>query len=209
MQDFQILTRFYYQLIQFIHHYSIAQKQVEQQQFWTKAFSKKIQDLNKFVKPAKPNQAIQSSIKGINEKWAQDTNQALKQHYKAQIDDNLKQIKQTKLPQNKRQEAKNTAINWARKRFKKKLTSDTIQLVEQTILSNTFGVQNITRIAQNTTQVTQTQPTHADQVPTHNPQTKSRTSSDFVPTPQSSRHNNSTGRTRPIQVKKKEFHTIF
>ena len=198
MQDFQILTRFYYQLIQFIHHYAIAQKQVQQQQFWTKAFSKKIQDLNKFVKPAKPNQAIKTNIQNINEKWAQDTNQALKQHYETQIEENLKQIRQSALPQNKRQEAKETALNWARKRFKRKLTLDTIKLVNQTIQTNQFGSQNTTRTFLNTEQITPTQSTTDHREPNSNPHTKSKTSSDFTPTPQSSRTNDSTGRIRPL-----------
>ena len=142
MDKFQILTRFYYQLIQFIHHYGVAQKQVENERFWSKAFAKKIEDLNKFVKPAKPNETVKSTINTINTRWALEMNKTLKQHYNHQIDETLKQIRQTQLPENKRTEAKNVAINWAKKRFKKKLTVETLNSFNRATQSPTSNMAN-------------------------------------------------------------------
>ena len=129
MDNFQILVRLYFQLIQTIHHLGLAKKQVEGEA--SKAFQHKIKELNNFIKPAQPNGSILAGINEVNKNWALDMAYMLTQHYNLQIKQTLGKINKIYLNPDQKKQAVGVATKWATKRFKNKLSPQTLNDLDQ------------------------------------------------------------------------------
>lgn len=117
--------RLFYHIAQALHHISILENQANGG-YPTKGFLKQVDLLSKFVKPAKPSQAIFSRLLNINKSWAKFTAQALIDHYRASISESLGQISAHHFSQFQIQTFSATALDWARKNFRNKLREGTI-----------------------------------------------------------------------------------
>ena len=122
-----------FQMIQVLHHLSNASRQLNDQP--SKAFSKKVQELDRFIRPAMPNQGIKSKINQVNNDWAKQVAQSLKTHYETQLDFLKTTFRSFNISANDWVSNKNHAIIWARRAIGKKLSENTLQNVGQVFAS--------------------------------------------------------------------------
>ena len=116
-------VRLYYKLIQCLHHKSIAADQ--QAGNWSKAFKRKNQQLNEFIRPAYPNQQIYNQITAINANWTGQILDALHLHYVQSIETLSNNIKSAGHTNNDNDI--DIALTRAKRKFGKKLRLETIK----------------------------------------------------------------------------------
>ena len=125
-QNFALLVKTLFGILQCLHHASNQRSQREGHS-GSRAFSSKIDELNRFVKPASTNPIVQQAIKNINNRWASEICKALALHYR----DTLLKLKETvvrmllehNLDLNR---AEQIALSWAHRNYKKKLDRSTV-----------------------------------------------------------------------------------
>ena len=126
--EFSLLVKTFFGLIQCIHHSSNLENQQQLGQFG-KAFQSKIKELNSFIRPAHFGPQVQAKIFQINTSWAYEITGTLVKHYS----DSLEALRQTAqrllADQNLDiQKAKQIAISWAHRNFRKKLKNTTLDM---------------------------------------------------------------------------------
>ena len=112
-----------YQLLQCLHHLSHLSSPNGKA---VKAFDRKASELDRFIRPAVQNSEIQNEISDLNSAWATDVAHALAHHYRTQVSFLLGSIKAFGLSSNDLCTNMETAKNWARRHFGKKLKSETL-----------------------------------------------------------------------------------
>lgn len=131
--NFALLVKTLFGILQCLHHGSIQKNQVSGQ--FGKAFHLKINELNRFVKPACTNPLVQQAIQNVNLRWASEIYKALARHYA----DSLKKLNDTAqqllLDHNLDLErAKQIALSWAQRNYKKKLDKSTVDNFKTIVL---------------------------------------------------------------------------
>ena len=131
--NFSLLVKTLFGLLQCLHHGSIQKNQVTGQ--FGKAFHLKINELNRFVKPARTNPSVQQAIQNVNLRWASEIGKTLARHYA----DSLTKLKDTAqqllLDHNLDIErAKQIALSWAQRNYKKKLDKSTVDNFKTIVL---------------------------------------------------------------------------
>jgi ribA/ribD-fused uncharacterized protein len=122
-----------FQVIQCLHHVANVTNQTNGNP--SKAFKHKVQELNHFIRPALPNQAIKSKINQVNNDWSTQVAQTLKTHYVAQLEYLKNAFKLYQISANDWVSHKNQALNWARRAIGKKLAKQTLQNFDQLFTS--------------------------------------------------------------------------
>lgn len=112
-----------FQLLQCLHH--LAQLTGSDGKA-VQAFGRKTRELDRFIRPAIQNSQITKKISELNNTWATNVTQALISHYQTQVDFLLGSIKGFRLSTNDLGTNMETARNWARRHFGRKLKSDTL-----------------------------------------------------------------------------------
>lgn len=143
-------VRTFYKLLQCQHHLAISKEQMTGH--WSKAFQSKNKQLNDFVKPAFPNDAITSVVKQINKNWTNQILAALHSHYDQSIADLKSHI--AKFDHNKCQQAIDAALARAKRNFGKKLTLQTIKTFHQ-ICRESVSQKSTAKNAQNASKITE------------------------------------------------------
>ena len=101
-----------FQVIQCLHHMSILQDGKR-----TKAFPHKVNELNRFIRPAVPNPQIVDKIQAVNSAWASNMVQALLTHYQDQLKTLKSCIPKYSFSQNEWSSIKSKSLQWGKKKF--------------------------------------------------------------------------------------------
>lgn len=112
-----------YQLIQCLHHISLL---TDADGKAVKAFSKKAEELDRFIRPAVLNSGIKEKISEVNKAWVTSVTQALLTHYQTQVDFLTGCVKPFNLSAFDLCRNIDTAKNWARRNFGNKLKLQTL-----------------------------------------------------------------------------------
>lgn len=118
-----------FQVIQCLHHLSLLSDQGAAGSS-RQAFSRKVKELNSFIRPAIPNSDVIQSIQQVNRTWATSVVQVLVNHYRTQLDFLRGSLSGWKMSSADRVLYRNKALQWARQNFGKKLKNDTIQALD-------------------------------------------------------------------------------
>ncbi|XP_050405704.1 uncharacterized protein LOC126821338 [Patella vulgata] len=113
------VVKAFFQVLQCLHHLTIMESQENGTP--TRSFTWKIQDLNKFVKPAMKTPTIATTIETLNLKWAKDVASSLSTHYRAMLAEKLEYLKSRHFSKDAVQEYSSHALAWAKKSYGKRL----------------------------------------------------------------------------------------
>ena len=83
-QNFAQTTKTFFRLIQYIHHFAIANNQLNDTV--SKWFEAKLTDLNQFVNPTCLTASLVQKIELINSRWLQDVTESLMSHFRGRMD---------------------------------------------------------------------------------------------------------------------------
>lgn len=119
-QNFAVLVKVLFRIIQCIHHGLSLADQKRNGNFG-KAFSSKLDELNSFVKPAFSNPIIKQAIQSLNLGWVMAMNEALTGHYASSLEELKVTARQLPLETLDFSKAQQIAIGWAQRNFRKKL----------------------------------------------------------------------------------------
>lgn len=117
-------VKLFYQLIQCLHHISLIQDQTEGN--FSKTFRTKIHQLNSFIYPAIPNDAIFRKISETNVQWAKTLASNIRDHYLTCKSELLERIKKLALPDHILKIVIDKSLHRAKKNHGKKLSFTTI-----------------------------------------------------------------------------------
>ena len=126
--------RSFYTLLQCFHHLSLMLQQSQGQV--TRAFSKKQQHLDDFIKPACSGPLIKQKISKINQNWVQNVTKHLVEHYESSIQNLLAHISSLGLSDSDIANSVALVIQQAKSHFGKKLQASTIQKFKTSTLPN-------------------------------------------------------------------------
>ena len=135
--NFGVLVKCLFQIIQCVHHGAIFNKQAEG--VLTKAFRSKLAELNNFIRPAQSNSNLVKQVNQVNKQWTHSISETLSKHYEEQLETLKNQLEALKFSANTLEQAKTVALRWARKNFRSKLQNETILAFESIL--NTFRQQ--------------------------------------------------------------------
>ena len=93
----------------------------------TKSVERKVESLNKFVKPAHPCRRIADRIGSLNREWARSVGTALSDHYTDALGSVLVFLRNADPSTDELSEARQTALRWGKRNYGHKLTQDTIR----------------------------------------------------------------------------------
>ena len=124
-----------FQLLQCLHH---LQNLIDGEGLAARAFRRKADELNRFVRPAIPTPQIMTKVRNMNEAWVGELTEALRLHYQTQIDFVSGSLKAWNLSENDRSQCKSRAIDWAKRQFGRKLKPETITEFEK-LFKNIFA----------------------------------------------------------------------
>ena len=116
--------KLFYQIIQALHHYSILRKQADGGEP-TRAFSRQIAFLNRFIKPAQATPVLRNKIQDLNSTWGTTVAQALCDHYRGCISGILGQLSAHSLSTFQINQFSKNGLEWAKRNFGKKLSRAT------------------------------------------------------------------------------------
>jgi hypothetical protein len=126
--EFSLLVKTSFGLIQCIHHSSNLENQQQLGQFG-KAFQSKVKELNSFIRPAHSGPEVQAKIFQINSSWAYEITSTLVKHYSDTLEALRQKAQRLLADQNLDiQKAKQIAISWAHRNFRKKLKNTTLDM---------------------------------------------------------------------------------
>jgi len=114
----------FYQVLQLLHHIGVVREQAVG--ILPKSFSKKIDHLNAFVRPARPDSSINQQIKATNLAWATDMGQILLDHYQTTLNKIIQTLSNSSISKDNFLAAKQTALLWGKRNFGNKLQSSTV-----------------------------------------------------------------------------------
>ncbi|MEG7523872.1 MAG: NADAR domain-containing protein, partial [Chromatiales bacterium] len=117
-------TKMFYQMLQLLHHIGVTKQQAEGK--LSKSFERKTAYLNKFVRPARPNENIRREIHNTNLAWATNMGRVMLKHYQTSLTKLTENISAANLSNETIQSAKQTALQWAKRNFGNKLQSKTV-----------------------------------------------------------------------------------
>ena len=130
--NFRILVKTLYGILQCIHHCSLLKSQSDGH--FGKAFRLKVNELNKFVKAGNSTPKVKQDIERVNERWAAEISKTLFKHYTDQLS------KFTETAHNlifghtlDHERAKQIALSWAQRNYKKKLDKSTVTRFKTTL----------------------------------------------------------------------------
>ena len=119
-----------YQLLQCLHHAeNTNQNQIP------KAFTRKQNELKRFIKPAQVSDSFKQHYQIIINTFITDSIKALNHHYEARISELLGYLRSQRIPNNTVRIGANVAMRWAKKNFGKKLTTKTTEKFQQIVSS--------------------------------------------------------------------------
>lgn len=118
--QFSLLVKTFFGIIQCLHHVFLLESQISNG-VQSKAFKNKVRDLNSFVRPACSNEKVKADIERVNSCWARDISKTLWEHYKASIFDLRNTAEHLVSHGVDGLKAKNIAISWAQRNYRKKL----------------------------------------------------------------------------------------
>jgi hypothetical protein len=122
---FQRLCRDLSALLKITHHHKILE--TSKNEGLPRAFRQKVEELGNFLKPARPNPNLARELDSLAVSWGSQVRDCLLAHYQSEIN----KIKTSIQDQNEAdldfETATQVALNWAKKRMKKKLTKETTE----------------------------------------------------------------------------------
>ena len=110
-----------YKLLQCIHHL----EKTDQKEL-PKAFTKKQNELKRFLKPAQISDSFIQNYQTAVSKFIRESVSVLNSHYEARISETLGYLRSSRIPNNTLQIASRIALRWARRNFGRKLTQRTV-----------------------------------------------------------------------------------
>lgn len=117
-----------YKLLQCIHHL----EKTDQKEL-PKAFTKKQNELKRFLKPAQISDSFIKNYQTTVSKFIKDSVSALNNHYEARISETLGYLRSSRIPSAILQTGSRIALRWARRNFGKKLTNRTVDRYHQIV----------------------------------------------------------------------------
>ena len=134
-----------FQIIQVLHHLSMSQDGKK-----TKAFSRKIKELNRFIRPALPHPQVIQQIQEVNNAWAINIAKTLSTHYQDQLNTLKSLIPNYNFSESEWSSIKSKSIQWAKRNFGRKLQTSTLHSFDQTLLDLPIKIQNQPKHSSNT-----------------------------------------------------------
>ena len=120
------LVKLLYGVLQCIHHIGIMEENLVNSSL-PKALERKVEELNSFIKPARPNLDISFDLKLTNQNWATEIMDVLIKHYAPCLKNLKSKIISAMSSKNLDfDRAQITAIKWGRKNYKTKLTESSL-----------------------------------------------------------------------------------
>lgn len=119
-----------FQMVQCLHHLSLLRAGAGNA---LKAFDRKVQELNRFIRPAMPNKYMAKKIETVNKGWATQMTQTLITHYEAELDFLHGSVSGLNLDKLATTENSNAAKKWAWRNYGKKLQKKTLDDFDQII----------------------------------------------------------------------------
>ncbi|XP_041350844.1 uncharacterized protein LOC121369825 isoform X2 [Gigantopelta aegis] len=120
------LVKLLYGVLQCIHHIGLLEENLVNSTL-PKSLARKVEELNSFIKPARPNLDITFDLNLTNQNWANQTMNVLIKHYANSL--KLLKSKIISAMSSKNLDfdrAQFTAIKWGRKNYKTKLTDSSL-----------------------------------------------------------------------------------
>ena len=105
--------KLFFQILQVLHHVGIASRQMSGN--LPQAFQRKVTQLNKFVKPARPTDNVRAEIANANSAWAENMGKIMMSHYDCTLASLLKATGKLALNKEDFHSAKLTAIQWGKR----------------------------------------------------------------------------------------------
>ena len=118
------LTKLLFQLLQMIHHIPIMRTQAEGSP--VNAFLHNIAELERFIRPARPNSDVIKRIQTLNRSWAKQVGVIVHNHYLTNLNSIISTLKTTRASNDEMSRARYTALSWARDNFGRKLQNSTV-----------------------------------------------------------------------------------
>ena len=115
------LTKGYFRLLQAVHHKNIIDTAISTQ-VPPKGMAKHVVRLTAFIKPSTPTDSVKQALADNTTSWMKNNLNILQEHYCKTI------LTHSNLPFEQR--AFQTATNWARKRYRARLTSSTVEAAQ-------------------------------------------------------------------------------
>ncbi|KAL3872513.1 hypothetical protein ACJMK2_035739 [Sinanodonta woodiana] len=121
-----VFIKLFFQIIQALHHINVLKRQAKGEDR-TKGFDKQVHYMDRFLKPAQPNNRIVEKLKTLNRIWATKVAQTLSDHYHERISDLMGQIAGYNFADWTIKTLSHQALDWAKTNMRKKLRTETIQ----------------------------------------------------------------------------------
>ena len=135
MGNFTILPKLLYGILQALHHLYILETEKGKGRS-SPAFSRKLNDLDRFVKPAQKNDGIIDKIKRINRLWLSNVTDSLASHYSECISAKFDILKTHEPCSSDIHKAMDIAKKWGMKNLGRKLNSAVIKKFERMVNAN-------------------------------------------------------------------------
>ena len=127
-------------MLQCIHHIGILEENLVNSSL-PKALERKVEELNSFIKPARPNLEISFDLKLTNQNWATEIMNVLIKHYASCLKNLKSKIISAMSSKNLDfDRAQITAIKWGRKNYKTKLTCRNFLVFFRTLPQKRQGI---------------------------------------------------------------------
>ena len=133
--EFASLVKALFQILQCIHHIGLLKGHIRDQSF-PDSITRKISDLNNFLKPGQRNAQIDRAIDQVNKTWANNIIQEMIAHYESCL---LKLKAQVTLAKSSKSldfdRAFSNAVKWGKQNFRHKLLNSTLTTFESFVRS--------------------------------------------------------------------------
>lgn len=117
-------AKMFYQVLQLLHHIGVAKEQAGGNP--SKAFERKTSHLDKFVRPARPDNSVRRDIRQANLAWATGMGKIMLNHYQTTLNRITDTLAGTYISKENVLSAKQTALQWGKRNFGNKLNTSTV-----------------------------------------------------------------------------------
>ena len=133
--EFASLVKALFQILQCIHHIGLLKGHIRDQSF-PDSITRKISDLNNFLKPGQRNAQIDRAIDQVNKTWTNNIIQKMIAHYESCLSKLKAQVTLAKsLKSLDFDRAFSNAIKWGKQNFRHKLLNSTLTAFESFVRS--------------------------------------------------------------------------
>ena len=130
-EDRMYLGKLFYQVLQLLHHATIARDQANGK--LPLSFQKKVAQLSKFLRPARPTPTTRNKLQEVNVSWAKQIGATVLNHYRESLERVTATLREFDPSRETFWGARLTALRWGHKNFGKKLQEYTVTKFGETL----------------------------------------------------------------------------